>query len=725
MYPTILLLLALLLLACTATVLAQETRGQIVVADDLPFERRVCRIDIDPIRPGAANAALMKKHRDRTKWYVPKRPFDGLSPEQYVDILAEIGAEVVFVPTDRYAGEGVTFKSEMVRPMDGVDLEHLPRMTARAREHGMMVLAYLHLCGETSAGAYDAQQKMQDWATHPIEDGRGIKPDWSYPSYLSPYRQWMGQFIGEYLRVPQVDGVWYDGTPFGTRNAGPWPAGDVGPYGCQAYLEDTGNQPPAKVDWDSQDFKEWVNWRYDKMVEFLDDLAATAAQENPDAVVALNYYARPEEGLQWNIGQPLRRLDGHQWVAQNEVESSFLDKVTRALSPRAYPWVRSANQWNIRQLSWATPPYFDPDQTIAKCLRSVAHGLAPCVSVGDDIETFKDSVKAVFDQLKKRRPYMDGDPVKYAAVLVSQQTRDFGDYWTMWYYSEGMVKIQNAEHLLTDVIFDDSLTLERLRPYPVVILPSVCLSDAQCEALRQYVRDGGTLIATLETSLRDEWGNPRDNFALADLFGVDYLEAPSGNTQIYVPQTDDLKKQFDRFISFVGASASVRLSEHSTAEILFTKSQRDHFDGLSSLVEEYDSDVPAVVRNRVGKGTVIYIAADMAQTYLRGLPLPRTARFLGALERSAAQPPIEFDAPGLIEVTALQPAENQIVIHLINTSALRVHTMAPLADIGITVHQGKVKRATLPLSRTELEVKNNQLTVPVVRHGEVVVLEME
>ncbi len=23
-------------------------------------------------------------------------------------------------------------------------------------------------------------------------------------------------------------------------------------------MEDTGNQPPAKVDWDSQEFKEWV-----------------------------------------------------------------------------------------------------------------------------------------------------------------------------------------------------------------------------------------------------------------------------------------------------------------------------------------------------------------------------------------------------------------------------------------------------------------------------------
>ena len=39
-------------------------------------------------------------------------------------------------------------------------------------------------------------------------------------------------------------------------------------------------------------------------------------------------------------------------------------------------------------------------------------------------------------------------------------------------------------------------------------------------SVRKFVENGGSLIATGESSLYDEWGDPRPDFALADLFGV-------------------------------------------------------------------------------------------------------------------------------------------------------------------------------------------------------------
>ena len=217
-----------------------------------------------------------------------------------------------------------------------------------------------------------------------------------------PYRDWMGRFMAEYITVGKMDGFWFDGTPG---------AGDVGPYGREAYLRDTGKPVPEKLDWDSQEFKEWFVWRYDKWVEF-------------------------------------------------------------------------------------------------------------------------------FNEFKKRRPYMDGETLKYSALLVSQQMRDFHDATKMWNAVAGLEHIHRTEHLLTDVIFDDSLMPERLAPYPVVVLAnSTCLSDAQCDALRSYVRGGGTLLATMESSLYDKWGNQRENFGLADLFGADYVENQEETAQILVPRT--------------------------------------------------------------------------------------------------------------------------------------------------------------------------------------------
>src|SRR5206468_4083865 len=55
----------------------------------------------------------------------------------------------------------------------------------------------------------------------------------------------------------------------------------------------------------------------------------------------------------------------------------------------------------------------------------------------------------------------------------------------------------------------------------VLIFPNVAvLSEGQCAAVRQFVERGGHLIATVQTSLNNEDGQPRPDFALAGLFGA-------------------------------------------------------------------------------------------------------------------------------------------------------------------------------------------------------------
>src|SRR3989442_1446613 len=55
----------------------------------------------------------------------------------------------------------------------------------------------------------------------------------------------------------------------------------------------------------------------------------------------------------------------------------------------------------------------------------------------------------------------------------------------------------------------------------VLILANVAgLSDEQCAAIRRFVGRGGSLIATGESTLYNEWGDARPDFALADLLRV-------------------------------------------------------------------------------------------------------------------------------------------------------------------------------------------------------------
>jgi hypothetical protein len=56
-----------------------------------------------------------------------------------------------------------------------------------------------------------------------------------------------------------------------------------------------------------------------------------------------------------------------------------------------------------------------------------------------------------------------------------------------------------------------------------LVLPEVeCLSDAHAALISQWVREGGTLVASYKCGLKDENHQPRANFALAEVLGVDY-----------------------------------------------------------------------------------------------------------------------------------------------------------------------------------------------------------
>lgn len=664
----------------------------------LPYERRVCRLYFHCLSPVVWDGEKELK----------REPAYGLSPEELTDIVADMGTEVWSTATT-WPDHGVYWPSDMVKrvPAEQVPSDFLPRIIERGHQREMMMLA-LEQLAEPENQALSGE--MGKWVVRPLEGHH-----WGQMSYNSPYLGWMNRFMREYVEVGKLDGFWLDSAEG---------AGDVGPFGGAAYRRDTGKDPPSKIDWDSQEFKEWFAWRYNQSINFFNQVPEKSLQYKPYTVSQLNYHARPMQ-RRWDVAHPLRHLGEINFYPAIEGESSIYCKVARALTPRTEMWMWA--HWHVAEIAHGVLPYCDPDRAIAKGLRSIAHGLCPCYGGrGSDIVLWKETVKATFDELKQRRPFMDGETVKYAAVLVSQQSRDFHDPMDMWNGAIRMASLQTSQHLLTDVVFDNGLTLDHLSQYPVVILSrSTCLSDEQCDVLREYVRQGGTLLATMDTSLFDEWGNRRDNFGLADLFGVDYVGLHEEAAQILVCQSDDLKKRFGLFVNFVAPSVEFTLRENVEAEVLLTKSSSLIYS-LSVKSHEFDSGIPAVIRRRFGKGTVYYCGPDIAAGYARD-KIPQVARFVSYLQLQSVLPPVEFTAPKLLQVTALRPEEKRMFVHLVNITALAPTSdqMAPLANIGLRVHDGKVQRASLGIAGKDLVVENNAVNVPAVGYGEVIVIDLE
>ena len=87
-----------------------------------------------------------------------------------------------------------------------------------------------------------------------------------------------------------------------------------------------------------------------------------------------------------------------------------------------------------------------------------------------------------------------------------------------------------------DMVHDRMLDAAHISRYKTLVLPNIAaLSTAQCDQLRDFVARGGSLVATHETSLYDEWGQRRADFGLASLFGASFagrVEGPLQNSYL-------------------------------------------------------------------------------------------------------------------------------------------------------------------------------------------------
>jgi hypothetical protein len=88
--------------------------------------------------------------------------------------------------------------------------------------------------------------------------------------------------------------------------------------------------------------------------------------------------------------------------------------------------------------------------------------------------------------------------------------------------------------------------------FSLLILPNLAaMSTSQVEAVRRFVSNGGSLIATDETSLYDEYGDPRPDFALAGVLGASYTgkrygpKNPAGLQHSYLRLTPDVGQDVD------------------------------------------------------------------------------------------------------------------------------------------------------------------------------------
>lgn len=693
-----------------------------------PYEKRVCRVENYP-------SCLM-----------PQESYVGLSVEEYVDLIHEAGLEVQIVSGEIDRGTP-RFRSKMIPPRADVDRDRLPKFLELAHAKGILILAYYPM-------SYTKPLKRihPEWLMKFLDDGRPEPANLGWFCFNSPYRDWLAHYLIEYLDNLDLDGIYLDDMNWGSHEETPHTPSCCCQYCERLFKEETGLQIPTKVDFSSLDFKHFVNWRYEKMKEMMAHLTREVRAKHPDAVLDFNYYGRHK--ADWSLGHPLNplgleKVDAYFFAETNSSEdgSSFGAKVAKAHGSPFAIW-RNPPQTLSEVVSSSAPEAEWLTPTI-NGLATLANGGAGFYGMFDGPMPFRrDLMKSIFTELKKRVDYMDGETVKYVALHYSQQTRDFRPSQIAQYglrVTKGAYEMMNQSHLLVDIVFDEQLKQERLSRYKVLFLSnSACLSEKQGHEIRRFVAQGGTLIATHETSLLDEFGQRRSNFLLADVFGVNYRSSAAKGAIhgiVYVPQDVAMSREFGYLISFAGEESLISLRPDSKVEVLCTRSNLKGERPLDSFDPKvnYDSSEPAVTINRFGKGKVIYITGDVGEGYIHN-PYPRLKRFVEHLVKRT-KPPLEVEAPKAIEVTAALRGSKELIVHLLNNPAplipfatpkedipthFYLEEVNPIYNIRIKLNDFKIKSARLPLQSRTLEVSTHPVgvLVPEVKLHEVVVLEL-
>ena len=201
---------------------------------------------------------------------------------------------------------------------------------------------------------------------------------------------------------------------------------------------------------------------------------------------------------------------------------------------------------------------------------------------------------------------------------------------------------------------------------PVLFLPNVGgLSDGDCEVLRSYVSRGGGLVATGHTSLFDEWGEPRDEFGLADVFGVKLARPVADRRELIEADTD--------------CTLEVDIAKLSTFGVPPSAVPSPSRYGGGAVPIQVDADRVVVARvapageaaavvGTYGKGRVAYLPIDVDRRHLRE-PEPASAELVAQLVRwsGGAPAPVEWESDGRVGAYLYRQGVTRI-LHLLNFS---------------------------------------------------------
>ncbi len=447
----------------------------------------------------------------------------------------------------------------------------------------------------------------------------------------------------------------------------------------------------------------------------------------------------PEETVKWAQGGNTTEVHrpGSFWTMLQSVRlGASLEKISMCyLPPGPYETLRNFAMVELEVLSGAY----------------LMHGATPMLGTVSTFLNDGTAGKLMSEQVEKfsRFPeiYYRAAPIKEIGLVYSRTSAEnfaWDEPSKINDKFSGAFRALLNEHIHFDTFPDTRITREKLQGYRALFIPGgISLKNECLETLREYVRDGGTMLVTGKFTLIGENGEPLNNFAAADLLGVDFISGPpdapyrareyreTGPMHGYsqVPEVY-LQLTGSRIASVV--SAKNLLTPVSDAQVGIPELKRwldytivkahDNTETLANLylpaggafsapLEFPLGTPPGITLNHYGKGKVIYVAAPIEEHYERRR-LPETRKLLKSLFGILLDNKfiIEVDAPPGIIVN-LTGDGGRFFLHLLNYTGT-MHEDGYAVEYIAPVHDIKIKLSGIPGECTLKQVGGGKTLKP-------------
>ena len=606
------------------------------------------------------------------------------------------------------------------------------------RKAGMVVVARV----DPHAAHEDIHQAHPDWLA--VDAEGKIRRHWVMPElYLTcphgPYnRQFLTEVIREIAALYRVDGV------FANRWAN---HGSFEICYCRNCRASFGRELPRAADQRDRVWRDYTVWYQESLLSLIRLWDGEIRKINPEAAFLPNSGGGVTNALDWKrFGAMLPTL-----ICDHQGRGGVTPPWSNGMSAKifrsagggkaivgifginvatSYRWMKSVKS-AAEQRVWVA--------------EGVANGFRPWFTkfggVQED-ERWMPVVEAFYRWHKSAERWLrDREPAARVGLVYSQQTA---------HYYRGPVAdaVNGMYHALIEARVPFEMVhdgkLEALDRFKLLVLPNVAaLSDEQCAALGRFAAGGGSLLATFETSLYDEWGNPRRDFGLADVFGArsrGKVLGPLRNSYLAFQGKPGARHAildgFDDAAYTVNAIRAVD-AEPTTA---LADAPITLIPGYPDLPMEYVYEraprghTPQVfLREGPAGGRSVYFPMDLDRTFWEVL-LEDHGRLLANAIRWAMneEQPATVTGPGLLDVTVWRHRDG-MVLHLVNfTNPMMmkgpIRELVPVGAQRVRVRAARPVRAVRLLvagTAPEFRMRGGavEFTVPSVLDHEVAAIE--